>query len=75
MALLQREGPVTEDAVDEVIGLVREGGYVQQVLDECRHRLARAADATAGLPDIEAREVFRRMGEFLVDRVGTVRAV
>ena len=71
-ALLRREGPITGEAVDEVIGLVREGGYVQRVLDECRQRLARAADATAGLPDIEAREVFRRMGEFLVDRVGTV---
>ena len=73
-ALLQDKGPVAEDAVDEVIGLVREGGYVQRVLDECRHRLTRAADATAGLPDIEARQVFRRMGDFLVDRVGTVGA-
>ncbi|MYB45719.1 MAG: polyprenyl synthetase family protein [Acidimicrobiia bacterium] len=73
-SLLQEEGPVTEDVVEEVIGLVKEGGYVHRVLDECRHRLARAAAATAGLPDIEARAVFRRMGEFLVDRVGTVGA-
>lgn len=73
-ALLRREGPVTEGVLDEVIGLVMEGGYVQRVLDECRRRLARAAAATAALPDIEARAVFRRMGEFLVDRVGSVRA-
>lgn len=70
--LLREEGPVTGDAVDEVIGLVREGGYVQRVLDECRHRLARASGATAALPDLEARKVLRRMGEFLVDRVGSV---
>ncbi len=75
MALLRQEAPVTDDVVDEVIGLVIEGGYVRQVLDECRDRLARASAATAGLPDIEAREVFRQMGEFLVDRVGSVQAV
>lgn len=72
--LLQPAGPIGADAVEEVIGLVREEGYVQRVLDECRDRLARAAAATAALPDVAAREVFGLMGDFLVERVGAVES-
>lgn len=64
--------PFDNRTVTEVIGLVQEGGYIEQVLDECTDRLAKASDAIATLPDIEARSVLVRMGDFLVDRVHAV---
>jgi len=71
-ALLQREDPLSREGVEEVVGLVREGGYVDVVIRECRDRLATAAEAIAHLPDPETRTIFRRIGDFLVDRVGIV---
>ena len=61
--------PFAQELVTEVIGLVREGGYIEKVLEECRHRLEVASEATASLPDIEARSVLNGMGDFLVNRV------
>ncbi|MYD03874.1 MAG: polyprenyl synthetase family protein [Acidimicrobiia bacterium] len=71
-ALLQPEGPLTRERVEEVVGLVREEGFVDVVIRECRDRLATAAEAIACLPDPETRTIFRQMGDFLVDRVEIV---
>ena len=61
--------PFDSGVVTEVIGLVQKGGYVEQTLDECTDRLKKASEAIGSLPDIEARSVLDRMGDFLVDRV------
>ena len=72
-ALLGRGMPFAEETVAEVIGLVREGGYIDGVIDECVTRLDVASEAIASLPDIEARSVLHEMGSFLVNRVAVVR--
>ena len=61
--------PYSDHAVEEVIGLVREGGYIDRVLEQCVRRLDIAAEAIDSLPDIAARSVLRTMGAYLVDRV------
>ena len=61
--------PFSDRTVDTVIGLVREGGYVDSMLDDCVRRLEVASEAIGSLPDIKARSVLQTMGGFLVDRV------
>lgn len=61
--------PFSNSAVAKVIGLVREGGYIDMMLNECVRRLDRAAEAISSLPDIKARSTLQMMGDFLVDRV------
>ena len=61
--------PFTNDTVTEVIGIVRNGGYVDQTLTECVDRMKVATDAIAVLPDSEARAIIERMGSYLVSRV------
>ena len=68
-ALLEGGIPFTGDAVSEVIDLVRDGGYIGEVMAECGQRLDVAAEAIASLPGIEARSVLVEMGSFLVQRV------
>lgn len=68
-ALLGGGMPFAEETVAEVIGLVREGGYVDDTIEECVRRLDVASEAIASLPDIEARSVLHEMGRFLVHRV------
>ena len=68
-ALLADGMPFAEETVAEVIGLVHEGGYIDEIIDECVRRLDVASEAIASLPDIEARAVLHQMGSFLVDRV------
>ena len=65
--------PFTDEAVTEVIELVRAGGYVERSLDECADRLSVVETAVAVLPDIEARSIISAMGSFLVDRVHAAR--
>lgn len=61
--------PFPDRAVEEVIDLVRKGGYVDMMLDECVRRLDSASSALESLPDIAARAILQTMGGFLVDRV------
>lgn len=61
--------PHSDPAVTEVIGLVRTGGYVDMMMDECVRRLHTASSAIDSLPDIPARAILQTMGGFLVDRV------
>ncbi len=67
--LLEKGLPYSHHTVDEVIGLVREGGYIDRVVEQCARRLDVASEAIESLPDIAARSVLRTMGSFLVDRV------
>lgn len=68
-ALLAGGIPFAKEVVTEVIGLVQEGGYIEQILDECADRLRTASEAIASLPDIKARSVLDQIGDFLVNRV------
>ena len=61
--------PFENEAVTEVIRLVKEGGHVEKTLEECMERMRKASEAVAALPDIEARSVLDRLGGFLVERV------
>jgi heptaprenyl diphosphate synthase len=67
--LLRHGTPFSNEAVAEVIRIVRGGGYVDQTLDECVERMKVATDAIVLLPDIEARTIIERMGSYLVSRV------
>ncbi len=67
--LLEEGVPYSDRAVEEVIGLVREGGYIDRVLEQCVRRLDTASEAIDSLPDVTARSVLRTMGAYLVDRV------
>ena len=60
-------------SVEEVINLVRDGGYVDMALESASARLAVADAALASLPDTEARSILERLGTFLVDRVEAAR--
>jgi heptaprenyl diphosphate synthase len=72
--LLDQPRPYPGEAVDEVIDLVRRGGYVDQTIDSALDRLERADLALASLPDLEALPVLRTVGRYLVDRVASRRA-
>jgi len=71
--LLAPRRPYTEDTIEQVIDLVRAGGYVDAALDETRKRIDAAEAAISGLPDSEVRTVLSRLGKYLLDRVETAR--
>ena len=72
--LLSQPRPYAQATIDEVIHLVRSGGFVEQALDSADQRLSRAAEAIAHLPDIPAKSVLGSLGEYLVTRVSGVRS-
>jgi heptaprenyl diphosphate synthase len=67
--LLSEERPYRQESVDEVIELVRSGGYIATTLQEAHRRLDRAAQAVRKLPDVPAKRVLDGLGEYLVTRV------
>ncbi len=71
--LLGSERPYRQEAIDEVIDLVRQGGFIDDALDDASARLVRAADAASSLPDVPAKGVLGDLGGFLVARVADVR--
>ena len=71
--LLTHGRPYPHETIDEVITLVRKGGFVDQALDDAHDRLARAARAASSLPDVPAKAVLGVIGEYLVQRVTAVR--
>ena len=71
--LLSRDRPYSQDTIDEVISLVRQGGFVDQALDDAYDRLERASKAVSSLPEVPAKAVLGVIGEYLVQRVTAVR--
>ncbi|MEX1207762.1 MAG: polyprenyl synthetase family protein [Acidimicrobiia bacterium] len=71
--LLQGGKPYPDEAVEEVIDLVRSGGHLDRVLDETMAHIAAAEEAIAELPDSEVTKVLRTLGEYLVERVDAAR--
>jgi heptaprenyl diphosphate synthase len=67
--LLGSGRPYSPDAVNRVIEIVRMGGYVERTLAEVDERIAAARDAMAALPDGDVTKVFRRLADFLIERV------
>jgi len=65
--------PYPEEAVAEVIDLVRSGGYVDRALEEAAARAAAAQSAVTTLPDGEAKDVLGRLGSYLLGRVTAAR--
>ena len=65
--------PYPNEAVAEVIDLVRSGGYVDRALEEATARTATAQRAAATLPGGEAKEVLGRLGTYLLGRVTAAR--
>ena len=71
--LLSTPLPYSDDAVEEVIGLVRDGGHVDAALADATKRLGVAHDALDELPPGEARSVLDTLGSYLLDRVDAAR--
>ncbi len=71
--LLSSERPYSDEIVEEVIGLVRSGGYVEAALDRATTRLTIAESALATLPDSEPRRVLEELGGYLLKRVDAAR--
>jgi heptaprenyl diphosphate synthase len=71
--LLEQDRPYRQSTINEVIDLVRRGGFVDQALDSADRRLEKAAEAIAPLPDVPAKSVLGALGEYLVTRVSGVR--
>jgi len=65
--------PYERSAVDEVIALVRGGGYIERSLRGAALRLEAADSALSALPDVEARRVLERLGGYLLDQVEAAR--
>ncbi len=83
--LLALDGPDTErltrllrekddEAIDEVIQLVREGGYVDQTITLALERLDHARRATEMLKVNPAFEILDQLGGYLLERVETARS-
>jgi heptaprenyl diphosphate synthase len=71
--LLSVPPPYPDDAVAEVIDLVRSGGYVDRALEEAATRVGTAQEAVAVLPDGESKGVLGRLGTYLLSRVTAAR--
>ncbi|MBK5266195.1 MAG: polyprenyl synthetase family protein [Acidimicrobiia bacterium] len=66
--------PYDDARVNEVISIVRAGGYVEQSLQEAERRIATADAAVATLPDIPTRAVLSSLAQFLLDQVTAARS-
>ncbi len=73
-ALLDRPRPFPNASVEEVIDLVRGGGYVDRTLEAAIGRVEVARRALEVLPAGPARDVLASLGNYLVDRVQAARA-
>jgi heptaprenyl diphosphate synthase len=71
--LLRGERPYSDEAVEEVIGLVRDGGFIDLSLQAASNRLAVADAALSRLPDGEPRRILEKLGGYLVHRVEAAR--
>lgn len=66
-------GPYPDEAIAEVIEIVRSGGYVEESLAEAGRRLALASSSLDLLPEGDARSILEKLGTYLVERVEAAR--
>ena len=72
--MLDHAMPYADETVNEVIALVRAGGFVDQALKFATERLIVAGDALTQLPQGEPKLILEKLGRFLVDRVEAARS-
>jgi heptaprenyl diphosphate synthase len=72
--LLSQPRPYGTGTVEEIIDIVRVGGFAAGALENARRRLRRADEALAVLPDVPAKTVLSRLGQFLVERVAEIES-
>ena len=72
-ALLGTGRPYSDETVNEVIALVREGGYVDTALETARTRLTIAESALATLPKSRPKSILESLGNYLLARVDAAR--
>jgi heptaprenyl diphosphate synthase len=71
--LLAGNHPYPDDLVNEVIEIVREGGFVDASLTEATRRLENASAALSVIPDSEPKQILQGLGEYLLGRVESAR--
>jgi heptaprenyl diphosphate synthase len=72
-SLLGGRRPYTDEVVEEVIRLVRQGGYIEATLETADRRLDAATQALARIPPSQARQILESLGSYLLDRVDAAR--
>lgn len=71
--ILSRGRPYPDEAVAEVIALVKEGGHIDAALHVAEQRLSAAGAALDPLPSSEPKAILERLGVYLLDRVESAR--
>lgn len=71
--LLEADLPYADETVDEVISLVRAGGFIDESLQYATDHLGVAERALTRLPDGEPRRVLEDLGGYLVNQVDAAR--
>ncbi|HZD24547.1 MAG TPA: polyprenyl synthetase family protein [Acidimicrobiia bacterium] len=71
--LLGSGRPYSDETVNEVIALVRDGGHVDAALETARTRLGIAESALGTLPESPPKAILESLGVFLLERVEAAR--
>jgi heptaprenyl diphosphate synthase len=72
-ALLSGGKPYDDDAVEQVIEIIRNGGHVAGALAEIEDRMEAASAAVDAMPQGDVTKILTRLGEYLVERMGSAR--
>jgi heptaprenyl diphosphate synthase len=72
-SLLDPGAPYSDETVNRVIELVRDGGHVDAALAAATAKLAKADAALSVLPDTEATGILHSLGSYLLARVESAR--
>jgi geranylgeranyl pyrophosphate synthase len=73
-SLLASGTPFDDATVTEVIGVVRDGGFIDATLVGAGVRLKNADDALRALPPGRPKEILETLGRFLLNRVEAARS-
>ena len=71
--LLESGRPYSDETVNAVIDIVREGGHIDAALETAATRLTIAESALATLPQSKPRSIMEGLGEYLLARVESAR--
>ena len=72
-SLLQSSRPYEDETVDEVIALVKKGGYIDASLAKAHQRLQKADIALNSMDNSEGKQILEKLGLYLLDRVEAAR--
>lgn len=71
--LLESGRPYSDETVNEVIELVRDGGHIDAALETASTRLTIAESALATLPKSKPKDILDDLGAYLLERVDAAR--